>query len=241
MTERIVIVGGTSGIGLATARQLAEDGYRVLITGRNKHRLENALATLPEHVTGETVDALDEDAMAAFFAGAGAVDHVVSTVTANSGSIGPALELTADNLSTAFDSKLLGYLATARAARPVLKSTGSLTFLSAISAGTSAPGTSALAAANAAVEAWARTLAVELAPLRVNVVSPGVIDTPWWGDLPDDVRQATFEQYAGITPVGRIGTANDVAQSIRFLIESPFTTGVVLPCDGGVRLAGPRL
>ncbi|GAB3437166.1 SDR family oxidoreductase [Flindersiella endophytica] len=238
--ERTVIVGGTSGVGLATAQRLAKAGHEVVVTGRNPERLQAALAELPAGATGTAVDALDEAAMSEFFAGLGSVDHVVITATAAAGTFGPVSELTVGQVREAVDGKLHAYISTVRAVLPVLSKSGSITGVSALSAQGNMPGISALAAANSAVEAWMRIAAIDLAPIRVNVVSPGVIDTPWWSFLDEATRQGTFDAYAKLTPVGRVGRPDDVAQTIQYLVESTFTTGVVLPCEGGVRLAGPQ-
>lgn len=113
---------------------------------------------------------------------------------------------------------------------------GSITFVSAVSAHAAAPWTAGIGSANAAVAALAPILAAELKPLRVNGVSPGVIDTPWWDAFPEEQRRAMFADYAGKTPVGRIGRPEDVAQAIAFLINDSFMSGHVLICDGGLRL-----
>jgi NAD(P)-dependent dehydrogenase (short-subunit alcohol dehydrogenase family) len=238
--ERTVIVGGTSGIGLATAQRLAKSGHEVVVTGRSPERLRAALDALPAGTNGRAIDAHDEAAMSEFFGGLGSVDHVVITVTAAAGTFGPVSELTVEQVREAVDGKLLAYVSAVRAVLPVLSGSGSITGVSALSAQGNLAGTSALAAANSAVEAWMRIAAIDLAPIRVNVVSPGVIDTPWWSFLDETSRQGTFDAYAKLTPVGRVGLPDDVAQSIQFLMESTFTTGVVLPCEGGVRLAGPQ-
>ena len=124
----------------------------------------------------------------------------------------------------------------AQAALLVLRDDGSLTFVTAGSAGSSRPGTAGLAAVNAAVEAMVPVLAVELAPIRVNAVSPGVIDTPWWDGADPEVRRQAFDTFAATAPAGRVGRPEDVAEAIGFLIDGTFTTGVVLPVDGGSRL-----
>ena len=238
-----VIVGGTSGIGLATAGRLLGDGYRVTIAGRDKARLEAALGQLSGHagpeasgaVSGQTVDAADGDAVRGFFAGLGPVDHLIVTVTAPAG-LAPAAELAADLLRGAFEGKLLAHLNCVQAALPTLREDGSIVLVSAASARGGLPGTTGLAAINGAVEAMIRPLAVELAPRRVNAVSPGFVDTAWWDWLPGEARQAAFAQAAASTPVGRVGRAEDLADAIAFLIRNTFTTGVVLPCDGGALL-----
>jgi NAD(P)-dependent dehydrogenase (short-subunit alcohol dehydrogenase family) len=105
-----------------------------------------------------------------------------------------------------------------------------------VSAHAAAPGTAGIGAANAAVAMFVPILAAELRPLRVNGVSPGVVDTPWWDFLPSEQRNAVFADYAAKTPVGRVGNPDDIAQAIAFLIAGTFMTGHVIVCDGGLRL-----
>ncbi|WP_433683425.1 SDR family oxidoreductase [Nocardia sp. CA-119907] len=239
MSNKVVIVGGTSGIGLATARRLAKNGAQVVIAGRNEERLTAALAELGPEVTGKVVDARSEGELAQLFSEVGPVDHVVVTVTGPSGTT-PFRELRLDHLQTHVSGKLLPHVATIQAALPHLAPGGSITLVSAASAGGSMPTTAALAAVNAGVEAIVPVLAVELAPVRVNAVSPGVIDTEWWNFLPDDARAEVFAGIAAQTPVGRIGSADDIAQAIEFLVTNGFTTGIVVRVDGGARLGSPQ-
>ncbi len=117
-----------------------------------------------------------------------------------------------------------------------MRKDGSLTFIAAVSADAAMPGTAGLAASNGVLTTLTPLLAAELQPLRVNAVSPGVIDTPWWDFVPGEQRQAIFADYAGKTPVRRIGTADDIARAIDFLIKDSFMTGHVLTCDGGLSL-----
>ncbi|MBN9269912.1 MAG: SDR family oxidoreductase [Mesorhizobium sp.] len=135
------------------------------------------------------------------------------------------------------DEKIRPQLACLQAALPTLRKSGSVTFISAVSAQVAMPGVAGIGAINGMLLTVAPILAVELKPLRVNVVAPGVIDTPWWDFLPDEQRQAVFAEYAGKTPVGRIGRADDVASAIGFLVSNGFMTGQVLTCDGGLRFA----
>ncbi|MFX0575251.1 SDR family oxidoreductase [Nocardia nepalensis] len=239
MSNKVVIVGGTSGIGLATARRLAKNGAQVVIAGRNEERLAAALAELGQEITGKVVDARDENELAQLFSEVGPVDHVVVTVTGPSGTT-PFRELGLDHLQTHVSGKLLPHVATIQAALPHLAPGGSITLVSAASAGGSMPTTAALAAVNAGVEAIVPVLAVELAPVRVNAVSPGVIDTEWWNFLPDDARAEVFAGISAATPVGRVGTADDIAKAIEFLADNTFTTGIVIRVDGGARLGSPQ-
>jgi len=233
VTERVVIVGGTSGIGLATAQRMVDSGREVVVTGRSAPKLDAALERLGKNASGQNVDARDPGALADFFAGLGPVDHVVVTVTGAPGTT-PFPELTPAVAREGVEGKLLPHMASAHAALPGLR--GSLTFVTAASAGAALPGTAALAAVNAGIEAMVPVLAVELAPVRVNAVSPGVVDTGWW-DFLGRARSAALASAAAGTPVRRVGAPEDIAGAIAFMIENTFTTGVVLRVDGGARLA----
>jgi len=132
---------------------------------------------------------------------------------------------------------LVGEFAAAQAALAHLNPHGSITFVAAVSAHSAAPGTAGIGAQNAAVAALVPILAAELKPLRVNGISPGLIDTPWWDFLPEEERRSVFSEYAQKTPVGRVGRAEEVARAICLLVENNFMTGHVLLCDGGLRWA----
>ncbi|MEV4577294.1 SDR family oxidoreductase [Nonomuraea jabiensis] len=232
---RVVIVGGTSGIGLAAAARLAAGGAEVVVTGRSEERLRSALKQLGDQARGEVVDARDTGAMRAFFEGLGTVDHLVVTVTGRGGA-GPLSSLTAEGLTEAWRNKLVAHLLTAQAALGVLNPEGSITFVTAASAGAALPGVATLAAVNGAIEAAVPGLAVELAPIRVNAVSPGVIDTDWWSEIGDEARAAFMEGAAESLPVRRVGRPEDVAATIEYVVRNAYTTGIVLTVDGGGRL-----
>jgi NAD(P)-dependent dehydrogenase (short-subunit alcohol dehydrogenase family) len=238
MVQHTAIIGGTSGVGLATARRLATDGHEVTIAGRDGDRLKAALAALADlgdSVRGAVADATDRASLDALFADTGPVDHLVVTVTA-AGGVSPFHQLSMADLAAATGGKLLAHLNAIQAADPVLRADGSVTLVSAASAQAAIPGTVGLAAVNGAIEAAVPVLAVEAAPRRVNAVSPGVVDTAWWDWLPAADRAAAFADFAARTPAGRVGRAGDVADAIAFLIGNTFVTGVALPCDGGLRL-----
>jgi len=223
---RVLVMGGTSGIGLATAEQLTAAGAEVIVTGRDPEKL----AAVKDRVTvAEQVDGTDEEQVAAFLQRTGPVDHLVLAFSRGAGAAGPVRAVGADAVLEAFTGKVIGYLRALRYAQV----TGSITFVSAASARAALPGTAVLAAANGAVERMVGPLAVELAPVRVNAVSPGVIDTPWWSFLPAEQRAAQFAVFAESLPTGRVGTAEDVAQAISYLIGATQVTGTVLPVDGG--------
>ncbi|MGW0195855.1 SDR family oxidoreductase [Nonomuraea sp. NPDC003201] len=236
---RVVIVGGTSGIGLAAAARLAAGGAEVVVTGRSEERLRSALKQLGDQargpVSGQVVDARDTGAMRALFESLGTVDHVIVTVTGRGGA-GPLSSLTGEGLTDAVRNKLVPHLLTAQAALGVLHPEGSITFVTAASAGAALPGIATLAAVNGAIEAAVPGLAVELAPIRVNAVSPGVIDTDWWSEIGDEARAAFMEGAAESLPVRRVGRPEDVAATIEYVVRNAYTTGIVLTVDGGARL-----
>jgi NAD(P)-dependent dehydrogenase (short-subunit alcohol dehydrogenase family) len=233
--EVVVVFGGSSGIGEAVAQAMAARGSRVVITGRDPDRLDAAAGRLGAAVQAAAVDASDRAAVDAFYAGqAQEVDHLVlSFSTGRAG--GPFRDLAMADLAAAVGGKLVAYLSVLQASLGHLRADGSVTFIGAASAEAALPATAGLAAVNGGLHAVARPLAVELAPLRVNVVAPGVIETPWWASMPEPVRQAVLAS-ATAAPAGRTGTPDDVAAVVALLIDSAYVTGAVIPCDGGLRL-----
>jgi NAD(P)-dependent dehydrogenase (short-subunit alcohol dehydrogenase family) len=185
-------------------------------------------------------DASDPDARGRGLSEIGPFDHLVISLTGGKGA-GPFANIAPADLRSGFEAKFWPYFSLAQESLPHLSPSGSITFVSAGSARSAFPGTAGLSAINSAIEGLIRPLAVELKPLRINAVAPGVIDTPWWDKMPEDIKRDTFKRFAAATPAGRIGRPEDIAEAIVFLIGNTFMTGCVLECDGGLRLVGQSL
>lgn len=235
---KVLVVGGSSGMGLATARRCLEAGAAVTIAGRSAERLEAARTSLqaPSALQVVEVDIGDEAQVVSLFARIGSLDHIVSTAADIRGAYQLLPELELADAQRVVQSKFFGPLLLAKHGAPRLTADGSLTFTSGVAAYRPAPRGSVVAAINAALEGLVRALAVELAPLRVNAVSPGWVDTPIWASVAGDAKDATLQAMAERLPVGRIGAPADIADAIAFLIGNPFTTGTVLHVEGGHRL-----
>jgi NAD(P)-dependent dehydrogenase (short-subunit alcohol dehydrogenase family) len=228
----VVVLGGTSGIGLATARLAADAGARVVVAGRDPERAARAAADLG--CTGVPADVLDDDALRRVFEAAGTVDHLVQAAGDISG--GPIATTPIERLRPALDVRLWGAIRAVRAATGHLAPDASVTFVSGTVSTRPVPGAAVSAASAAGVEALARALALELAPVRVNAVCPGVVDTPLLDRPFGDRRAAALEQLASRLPVGRVGRSHDVAHAVLFLATNGYVTGEVLHVDGGGRL-----
>ncbi|MFN3993103.1 MAG: SDR family oxidoreductase [Tabrizicola flagellatus] len=228
----ILIIGGTKGIGRATATAALAAGARITVTGRSAASLD----ARPEGAAGVVLDFTEPASVAALAHGIGAVDHLVLSAS-DAVAWGPFAEVSEDALRAAFDAKFWGYWRVIRALAPHLAATGSVTLVTGAAARAALPGTSGLAAVNGALEAMARVLAVELAPRRVNTVSPGMTATEAYAGLPEAARDGMFAATAARLPAGRIGAPEDIAQAILLAAANPFLTGATLDVDGGAHLA----
>jgi NAD(P)-dependent dehydrogenase (short-subunit alcohol dehydrogenase family) len=233
-TQKALVLGGSSGIGLATVRLLAQQGMDVHAGGRDAGRLARLTAEMPR-ITTPQVDARVRAELDALMSKIGPLDHLVITLTSSEGP-GPFADLDLGMLRRAFDDKFWAHAEAIQAALPRMADDGSITLVGAITAHAGMPGTAGIGAVNAAVEALVRPLAVELAPRRVNAVSPGVVDTPWWSGMPEDARAAFFEGMASHIPSRRIATAEQIARAVALLVTDTAFSGAVLQADGGARL-----
>jgi len=226
----IIIAGGSSGIGLATARVFKQSGANVTITGRNLDRLKGAEQA---GLCAAKVDSCNNDAVNAFFSAKGSFDHLIIALGSTKG-LGNFNDLSLQDLKIGFDEKYWAQLRTLKAALPYINLHGSITLITAITASARMPGTAGIASINSALETMVPILAKDLKPIRINAVSPGVVDTPWWDFMPKAAKEEAFKGFAAQTAVGRIGRPEDIAQAILFLAQNEYVTGKILGMDGGL-------
>ncbi len=233
--EKVAVVGGSSGIGLATAQRLAAEGFGVAVSARTRERVEAAVNTIGADASGYVLDYANRRSIAAFFEAVGPFDHLV-LAAAGPAAWGAFGELKAETLEDAFRSKFWGYFHSLQSALPTLRVDGSVTLVSGAAARAAIPGTAGLAAVNGAIERLGVTLARELAPRRVNVLSPGLVDTPAYDGMPAEQKTAMLQGSAARLPLRRYGQPADIAEAVLFLVREPYITGAVLDVDGGARL-----
>jgi NAD(P)-dependent dehydrogenase (short-subunit alcohol dehydrogenase family) len=232
--KSVLVIGGSSGIGEATARAFVESSASVTIASRSADKLKAAAGRIGHDVRTAVLDTTDDAAVTSFFAKLGAFDHVVVSAAQTPG--GLVRELPLADAYKAMDSKFWGAYRVARAAR--INERGTLTFVSGFLS--VRPGAWVLQGAiNAALEALGRGLALELAPqkIRVNTVSPGTIATPLWDGLDAGARQAMYDQAAATLPARVLGQPEDVANAVLFFASTPYATGSTVLVDGGGAIA----
>jgi NAD(P)-dependent dehydrogenase (short-subunit alcohol dehydrogenase family) len=227
----VVILGGSSGIGLATARAAEAAGASVIITGRNLARLERARTTLGSGARTQVLDAADEGSTSAFFAELGALDHLF--ITAGTLVMDAKLAPPTSALEPALSTRFWGALYAAKYASPRMRAGGSITFTSGVGSRRPLPGAAVASASCGAVDSLARALAVDLAPLRVNSIQPGYVDTPLFDALLGRDRDSILAAAAERLPVKRIGRPEEIADAVLFLMRNGYITGINLVIDGG--------
>ncbi|MEU7799542.1 SDR family oxidoreductase [Micromonospora arborensis] len=234
--QRVVVLGGTSGIGLATATRAAREGAQVTVASRNQRSVDRALATLPAGTHGYAANLTDPGDVARLFQRLGAFDHLVYTAGEPLALMSvDALDLSAAR--TAFDLRYFGSLSAVNAALPYLRPGGSITLTTGTANHRPSAGWSVAASITGAIDALVRALAVELAPLRVNAVSAGVIRSPLWDPLPQETREQMYAQLSESLPLGRVGEPEEVAEAFVYLLRATYATGTVVTVDGGTLVA----
>ncbi|MEU6770690.1 SDR family oxidoreductase [Streptomyces sp. NPDC046759] len=230
--QQIVVIGGTSGIGLAVAESAAREGAEVVVASRRQESVDAARKRLPGNAEGQVLDATDEGAVRGFFERVGEYDHLVYTAGESL-----LLEAVADaDVARArrfMDTRLWGAYTAVKHGAGSIRPGGSVVLTTGTAGQRPLPGSSAASALCGAMESLTRALAVELAPLRVNVVSPGLVRTELWRDLPEAAREGLFRSSAESLPVGRIGEPADVAEAYLYLMRGGYSTGSVVVVDGG--------
>ncbi len=233
--KRVVILGGSSGIGLAVAEQTASQGAKVVIASSNAERVEKAIESLGGNAQGHTLDLSDEQAVETLFAKLGAFDHLVFTA-------GDSLhlhELAATDLKQArraFELRYWAVLAAVKYGSKNIRKGGSAVLTTGVAGQRPQKGWVIAASVCGTIEALTRALALELAPIRVNAVSPGVVRTNLWQSMTVEEREHLYETVGNSLPVGRVGEPRDIAQAYLFLMQEGFCTGQTLVVDGGTVL-----
>jgi len=229
--KKVVVVGGSSGIGLATAELAKSEGAEVIIASRNADRLKAAADKLGAKAI--PTDVTNDESVINLFKTCGLVDHVV--VTAAQLRSGPFKTVAMEDVRATMESKFWGAWRVARAAE--IRTGGSLTLVSGFLSIRPRPNSAIVGAANGAIESLARSLALELAPVRVNCVSPGIIDTPIRAAMPEAARRDMLAKTAAALPVGRVGVGDDIARQILAFMTIGFATGSIAYIDGGALIS----
>ncbi|WP_418002529.1 SDR family oxidoreductase [Mycobacterium sp. PDNC021] len=230
----VVLIGGGSGIGFAVAKLVVSGGGAVVLGGRRAGALEKAAAELGPSATWQVVDTADERAVEAVFARLDSVDAVFTTAATYI--TGSMRELSISDAASPFDSKFWGQYRVVKAALPVLTADASVVLMAGAASVRPAGAAPAYVAANAAIEGLARGLAVELAPVRVNAISPGTVDGNLWNQRPQAVRQAAFDHFVEASTRGRLVREDEIAAAVIHLFLNGATTGSTLYPDGGYSL-----
>ena len=228
--QRVLVVGRGGGIARAITLAVRDAGGKVIAAGRGQEGLSGAYAGEPGIGT-EQVDLTDEASIAELGERLGTVDHVVSTASARAR--GRLADLDRDAVRLSFDTKVIGPLMLAKHLSPRMSENGSFAIFSGVAATKIAVGTMAVAITNGAADILAKSLALELAPIRVNAISPGVIDTGAWDAFGEQGKADYFAKISSANPTGRIGTVDDIADAVLFALTSSFLTGQTLHIDGG--------
>jgi NAD(P)-dependent dehydrogenase (short-subunit alcohol dehydrogenase family) len=233
--QRVVVIGGTSGIGLATARAAAEHGAQVVVVSARQASVDRALGQLPAGATGHAVDVRDADALEAVFDRIGAFDHLAYT-SGEALALTPLAQLDLATARRFFEIRFFGVLAAVRAAAPRLSPNGSITLTGGSAGPRPLPGWAVAASICGAMEALTRELALELAPVRVNLVRPGVVESPLWSAMSETDRDELYQATAKAVPVGHTGQVEEIALAYLYCMRQTYATGSIVPVDGGVVL-----
>src|SRR5262245_37906954 len=233
--QRVIILGGTSGIGFATAKAARQEGASVVVASSRQSRLDAALAVLGAGAEGAVLDIADEAQVRAFLERAAAFDHLVFTA-GETLQLEPLDTMPVERARGFVNVRFWGAFMAAKYGSPHIRPGGSITLTNGIAGLRPRKGWTVAASICGAMEALTRALAVELAPIRVNAVCPGTVKTDLWINMPQSARETMYRDVAQRLPVGRVGEADDLAQTYLYLMREGFSTGQVLVVDGGAVL-----
>jgi NAD(P)-dependent dehydrogenase (short-subunit alcohol dehydrogenase family) len=230
--QKILVIGGTSGMGLATAKLATTLGAQVSIASRSADKVAAVTRSL-DGAEGYTLDLTSDSAVDHFFSSGPIWDHVI--VTGSDVKIAAVRELPLETARASFDSKFWGFYRVARAAK--INPGGSLTVIAGFLATRPAAGRALMGAINGALESLVQGLALELKPVRVNALSPGMVETEMWSGMASEAREAAFAKVRATYPAGCMGQPVDIARQILLLAATPFATGTIVTLDGGASIA----
>jgi len=233
--KKVVIIGGSSGIGLATAKSVSSKGGLVIIVSSNQQRIDKALQELPTESIGYAIDVTNEMHVRNLFDRIGTFDHLVFTA-GESLILSNVADTTLEMARNYFNIRYWGAFTAVKYAMAFINVTGSIVLTSGIASNRPSKGWALGASICAAMEGFARAMAVELAPIRVNIVSPGVVKTELWGGMSESDRETMYTNIGNALPVKRVGEAEDIAQTFVYLLEQQYGTGQTLIIDGGTSL-----
>jgi NAD(P)-dependent dehydrogenase (short-subunit alcohol dehydrogenase family) len=233
--KRILVLGGSSGIGLAVAQQAAAQGAQIVVASSNPDRVQEAVQTVGAATEGRTVDLFKESSIQDLFAEFGDFDHLVFTA-GDTLQLGEIAATNLDQARRAFDLRYWAALAAVKYGSPHLRRGGSIVLTTGVAGRRPHRGWALGASVTSAVEGLTRALAVELAPLRVNAVSPGMVRTGLWKNMTEQERDAMYQNVGKNLLVGRVGEVEDIAHAYLYLMRESYSTGQVIVVDGGATL-----
>lgn len=233
--KKVIILGASSGLGLATAKAAAEEGANLIIVSSNQERIDDALKNLPEGTQGYAIDLGKEENIKNFFENIGKFDHLVYTAGENL-NLTNLSETDLQETKNFFTLRYWGALAAIKYATPNINEGGSINLTSGIASQRPGAGWALASSICGAMDGLCRAMAVELAPIRVNAVAPGVIKTNLWNGMSEEQRNDFYKNVGDSLLVKRVGEAEEIAQSFIFLMKQNFITGQIITVDGGAVL-----
>jgi NAD(P)-dependent dehydrogenase (short-subunit alcohol dehydrogenase family) len=234
--KRIILLGGTSGFGFATAERAALEGAQVVIASSRMERVKRALERLPDSAEGHTVELTKEEEVKAFFDRVGPFDHLVFTA-GETLQVGDLAETRLEQAKQFFNIRFWGAFMAAKYGSRAIRAGGSIVLTNGLSGLRPQKGWSVVSSICGALEALTRELAIELAPIRVNLVCAGFVRTELWHNLPENEMEEMFAKAGQQLPVGRVGEADDLAETYLYLMRQGFSTGAMIVVDGGGAIA----